>query len=95
MEHVVKREPTAGVYLAVWAGLLALTALTVSLAGLGLGKLGILVVLAIAGAKSAFIAAYYMHLRYERVRLYVGFVLIAVLTLAIFTGLTLLEVAGR
>ena len=51
--------------------------------------------LAIAAAKSALIAAYFMHLRYERVRLYVGFVLIALATLAVFTGLTMLEVAGR
>ena len=95
MEHVVKREATARVYLAVWAGLLALTALTVSLAGVGLGRLGIVSVLGIAGAKSALIAAYFMRLRYERVRLYVGFVVIAVATLAIFVGLTVLEVASR
>ena len=81
--------------MAVWAGLLALTALTLWLAGADLGRLGVAVALAIAAAKSALIAAYFMHLRYERLRLYVGFVLIALATLAVFTGLTLLEVAGR
>ena len=83
------------VHLVVWAGLLALTALTVSLAGFGFGRLGILLVLGIAGTKSALIAAYFMHLRYEKIRLYVGLIAIALATLAIFSGLTILEVATR
>lgn len=95
MEHVERPGATVSVYVAVWVGLLALTALTVLLAGNDLGRLGVGVALAIAAAKSALIAAYFMHLRYERVRLYVGFVLIALATLAVFTGLTMLEVAGR
>ncbi len=69
--------------------------MTVALASVGLGRLGILVVLLIAGTKSALIAAWFMHLRYERIRLYVGFVLIAFATLAIFMGLALVDVAGR
>lgn len=95
MERIERREPTAVVHLAVWAGLLALTVLTVSLAGVGLGRLGIVLVLGIAGTKSALIAAYFMHLRYEKIRLYVGLILIALATLAVFAGLTILEVATR
>jgi cytochrome c oxidase subunit 4 len=86
---------TVRTYLSVWGGLLAFTALTVASASLGLGWVGILVVLAIAAAKSSLIAAYFMHLRYERVRLFVAFVLIALAALTVFVGLTISDVAAR
>jgi len=79
----------------VWICLLALTALTVSMASLRLGRLSIVAVLAVAAAKSSLVLAYFMHLRYEKVRLYLGFFLISAAALAIFLGLTLTDILAR
>jgi cytochrome c oxidase subunit IV len=96
VEHTTaKGEATITVYLVVWAALVTFTGLTVALAGVGFGRAGILIVLGIAGTKTALIGAYFMHLRYERQHLYSGLVAVAFATLAIFTGLTVLEVAAR
>ncbi len=95
MEHTRRHEATVAVYLAVWAGLLVLTAATVALASLNLAWLGVLAALAVAGIKSALIASYFMHLRYEKGRLYIGLVAITLGALAIFAGLTLVDVVSR
>jgi cytochrome c oxidase subunit 4 len=95
VEHTVKGEATGTIYLAVWAGLLALTAVTVALASLNLGGFAVAAALAVAAVKSALIAAYFMHLRYEKVRLYAGFVVITLVVLAIFAGLTIVDVVSR
>jgi cytochrome c oxidase subunit 4 len=95
VESTANRQGTARTYLTVWAGLLALTGLTVTMASVGLGKLTIASVLVIAATKTSIIAAWFMHLRYEKIRLYVAFVLIALGTLAIFTALTATDVASR
>ena len=88
-------SPTARVLVAVWLGLLALTALTVGMASVDLGKASILAVLGIAALKSGLVLAFFMHLRYEKVRLYLGLLLIAVATLGIFLGLTLTDILAR
>ena len=95
MQGTAKRQATAATYLTVWASLLALTALTVTMASVGLGKLTIVSVLVIAATKTSIIAAWFMRLRYEKIHLYLAFVLIALATLAIFTGLTATDVASR
>jgi cytochrome c oxidase subunit 4 len=83
-----------GAYVTVWLALMILLALTVTAAGLGLGALSVLAVLAIAGVKSALVLNYFMHLKYEgfliRLVLFVG---LAVLVIII--ALTYLEVITR
>ena len=88
-------SPTARLLVLVWLCLLALTGLTVGMASLDLGKASILAVLGIAAIKSGLVLAFFMHLRYEKVRLYLGLFLIAVATLAIFLGLVLTDILAR
>ena len=63
MEH--RRRIPYGLYLMVWAGLLVLTALTVTVAGLHLGTASVAAAVCIAAAKAALVLLYFMHLKYE------------------------------
>jgi cytochrome c oxidase subunit 4 len=60
--HVV---PTK-ILLGVWAALLVLTWLTVSVTQVDLDSLNIVIALGIAVVKSVLVALYFMHLRYDR-----------------------------
>ncbi len=79
----------------VWAALLALTALTVTMADLNLGRVSILVVIAIAAVKSTLVLLFFMHLLTEKRLLLKLLVPIAICTLAIFIGLTYVDVLNR
>jgi cytochrome c oxidase subunit 4 len=82
-------------YIYIWIALLVLTAITVTTADLNIGKIGILVVLAIATVKSILVLLYFMHLRSEKRLLLKILVPIAIATLAIFIGLTYVDVLNR
>ena len=82
-------------YIYVWVGLLALTALTVTMADLNLGRVSILVVIAIAAVKSTLVLLFFMHLLTEKRLLLKLLVPIAICTLAIFIGLTYVDVLNR
>jgi cytochrome c oxidase subunit 4 len=82
-------------YIWVWGGLLVLTALTVTMADLNLGRLSILVVIAIAAVKSTLVLLFFMHLLSERRLLLKLLVPVAICTLAIFIGLTYVDVLNR
>jgi cytochrome c oxidase subunit IV len=69
ISHVVSLKTLV----AVFAALLALTALTVAAAGVDLGNLNLYAALAIAGVKAGLVALYFMHLRYDRPFLSVEF----------------------
>ncbi|MGO8693304.1 MAG: cytochrome C oxidase subunit IV family protein [Rectinemataceae bacterium] len=92
-----EREIVPGVrsYLTVWGCLVALTALTVTMASLHLGAATIVAVLAIAAVKSTLVLFYFMHLRYERRLLIKLLMPIALATLAIFIGLTYTDILYR
>jgi len=60
--HVVP----AKVLLGTGAALLALTIATVVTSRIDLGAFNVVLALSIAGAKAALVAAFFMHLRYER-----------------------------
>ncbi len=82
-------------YTLVWAGLMVLTGLTVTSAQLNIGKFAIFVCLAIASIKSILVLLYFMHLRHEQ-RLAIKLALpIALVALAVFIGLTFIDVAAR
>ena len=87
--------PTARTYVCVWVGLLMLTGLTVSVAGRGLGKLSVLVVLVIAGVKSGLILLYFMHLKYERGLLFKLIMPGTILLLVLFIGMVFTDIAFR
>jgi len=71
-------------YIFVWLGLLALTALTVTIAGINLGNLTIVVALVIAMIKSILVVNIFMHIKFDMV-VFKIFVIVGFLTLlAIF-----------
>jgi cytochrome c oxidase subunit IV len=88
-------EATLKTYIAVWAGLMAFTALTVTAASLNLGGLAIIICLGIAAVKASLVLLYFMHLRYEDKLLIKLLIPIVIITLAIFIGLTYSDVITR
>ena len=82
-------------YVGIWLALVALTILTVTTAGLGIGRIGILIVLAIAATKSTLVLLWFMHLATEKRLLLKLLVPIAICVLAIFIGLTYTDVLNR
>ena len=82
-------------YILVWVGLVVLTALTVTSASLNFGRVGIMIVLAIAAIKSSLVLLYFMNLLFEKRLLLKILVPIAVCALAIFIGLTYTDVLFR
>jgi cytochrome c oxidase subunit 4 len=89
--HMVKYRT----YILVWLGLVILTGITVSLAGMNLRHLSIFTPLLIAALKSGLVLSYFMHLRYERSLLFKLMIPIVLATLTIFIGLTFSDVAFR
>jgi cytochrome c oxidase subunit 4 len=90
-------RPEAGprTYVAIWAILVALTGVTVATAYVDLRAVAIIVCLAIATVKSTLVFLYFMHLRYEKQRLVLLVIPIAVVALAVFIGLTFSDVITR
>jgi len=82
-------------YIYVWLALLVLTAITVTTAELNIGRIGIIVVLAIAATKSTLVLLWFMHVKSEKRLLLKLLVPIAIGTLAIFIGLTYTDVLTR
>jgi len=81
-------------FIIVWAMLLILTATTVTVSRIHLGPLNIWVALGIASVKSALVIFIFMHMKYERMFLKL-FLVIALVTLAIFIGLNFFDVLYR
>ena len=81
-------------FIAVWLGLLALTALTIKAAQLHLGALGMLANLLIASSKASLVLWFFMHLKYEQ-RLLKVMLLIPIVTLTIIIGLTFFDIWYR
>ena len=82
-------------YILVWLGLVILTGITVSMAGMNLGRLSIGIVLAIAALKSGLVLNYFMHLKYETGLLFKLMIPIVLAALTIFIGLTFTDIAFR
>ena len=76
----------------IWFGLLALTGLTVALAGINLGRWIIVSALTIAGIKTVLVVNVFMHLKSEE-RVFRVFVAVALLTFTIFIVLTFFDYA--
>jgi cytochrome c oxidase subunit 4 len=91
-QHTAGHGPSPAALLLVYAGLLALTGLTVALAGVDLGRWILISALGIASVKTVMVLNTFMHLKYED-RLFRVFVGVAVLTLTIFFVLTFFDYA--
>ncbi|HVN48012.1 MAG TPA: cytochrome C oxidase subunit IV family protein [Bacteroidota bacterium] len=87
-QHIV----SYGQYLLIWLGLVALTCLTVALAGIDLGRWVIVTALVIASVKGLFVLNNFMHLKFEE-RVFRIFVLVALVTFLIFISLTFFDYA--
>lgn len=84
----------ARTYLKVLAALLALTAVTVVVAGFDFGAGNVIVALGIASVKAALVALFFMHLRNEKPMNGIIFVS-GVVFLGIFLALTLIDTDTR
>ena len=74
----------------LWLGLLALTGLTVALAGIELGSLVVVTALVIASTKAVLVLNVFMHLKFED-RVFRFFVAAALTVLFIFFALTFMD----
>src|SRR5437773_3218125 len=63
-----------GSYIMVWLGLVACTAITVTIAGLNLGAITLTTALVIAGVKSFLVITYFMHVKNDNamIKLFFG-----------------------
>lgn len=81
-------------YILIWVGLVMLTATTVSLAGIDIGRWVIVTALTIASIKTALVLGVFMHLKFEE-KIFRVFVLVAGVTFLIFITLTFFDYAFR
>jgi cytochrome c oxidase subunit IV len=78
------------VLLAVFAALMALTAITVAVSYFNFGALNLMVALGVATIKAALVALWFMHLRYEN-GLNAFIFLVGVVFLGLFLIITMLD----
>jgi cytochrome c oxidase subunit IV len=83
-----------GTYFLIWCGLVILTAVTVFVSGMDLGRLSVYTALCVALVKTGLVLFFFMHLKYEQ-RLFQVMLLVAVITLTVFIGLTFLDISYR
>ena len=69
MEHEKEKHESHqisyGTYVLVWLALLALTSITVTVAGINFGNYTLLIALVIAAIKSSLVIMIFMHIKYE------------------------------
>lgn len=78
----------------IWLLLLLLTAITVLITRIDLGGFKVLGALTVACIKAGLVIAVFMHMKYEN-RLLKILLFVALLTLAVFIGLTFFDVLYR
>ena len=83
-----------GVYLLTWIALILLTAVTVTVAGMQLGGLSVAVALLVAAVKGTVVVLFFMHLR-EEMPIFTIMLIVAIITLTIFIGVTFFDILFR
>ncbi len=81
-------------FLYVWIALIILTATTITVAGLHLGRFSTLTALAIASIKASLVLWFFMHLKYEK-RVFKVLLLVPIATLTFIIGLTFFDIWYR
>lgn len=81
-------------FVSVWATLLTLTAITVTVAKADLGAFSTITAIMIASVKAGLVLWFFMHLKYEK-RLLKLLLLVPIVTLAVIIGLTFVDVLYR
>lgn len=87
-------HPTYGTYVLVWLGLLALTSITVTVAGVNFGNYTLLIALVIAAIKSALVINIFMHIRFDE-PIFKVFLLLSGFTLVVIFLLTFFDIIYR
>jgi cytochrome c oxidase subunit 4 len=94
-EEAHAHEPVGyGTYFLTWFALVFLTAITVTAAGLHLGRISVLVALIIATVKASTVVYLFMHMKYEDRGLRL-LIVIMLSFLAIMLGLTFTDILFR
>ncbi|MDF1612400.1 MAG: cytochrome C oxidase subunit IV family protein [Stygiobacter sp.] len=86
MEHT-KKHPGYTTYILVWLALLVFTSITVTIAGIDLGKYTLLIAMFIAAIKSALVINIFMHIKFEE-KIFKVFIFLSGMTLLIIFILT-------
>lgn len=81
-------------YLSIWFGLLILTGVTVTVAGLNLGPLSVLGAILIAAVKSTLVVMFFMNIKYED-RVFKIMLALAIVTLVVILVLTFADTSFR
>lgn len=81
-------------YLIVFAGLIALTLVTVEVARLDLGPFNQIVALLVAAVKTTLVALIFMHVRYSRPMVWLS-IFCGLLWVALLIGLTMVDFSSR
>jgi len=94
-ETMEKKNPRPfSTYILIWLGLLMLTGVTITVAGLNLGTLSVLGAIVIAAIKSTLVVLYFMHIKYED-RVFKIMLGLAIFTLVVILVLTFADVSYR
>jgi cytochrome c oxidase subunit 4 len=83
-----------GTYVLVWIALLAFTSITVTIAGVSLGRYTLLVALFIAAIKSALVINIFMHIKFDE-KIFKVFLLLSGFTLLVIFILTFFDFLYR
>lgn len=83
-----------GTYVLVWIALLAFTSITVTIAGVSLGRYTLLVALFIAAIKSALVINIFMHIKFDE-KIFKVFLLLSAFTLLVIFILTFFDFLYR
>lgn len=83
-----------GIYVLVWLSLIALTSITVTVAGIDFGNIALAIALFIAAIKSSLVINYFMHIKYEE-PIFKAFILLSGMTLLVIFVLTFFDVFNR
>lgn len=93
--HNHAHNPTYGIYILVWLGLIGLTAITVTIAGLDFGPLFTVVsALTIATVKTLLVANYFMHVKFDS-RVFKIFILVCIVIFLTMIILTFFDLTFR
>jgi cytochrome c oxidase subunit 4 len=92
--HSNNNHPGYSTYFFVWLALLAFTSITVTVAGINLGKYTMLVALGIAAVKSILVVNIFMHIKFEE-KIFKVFIALSFSTLLIIFILTSFDIIYR
>jgi len=87
-------ETGYGVYILVWLGLVALTAITITISGIHLGSVTLVAALTIAAVKSTLVVSYFMHVRFDNMMIKI-FIYVCLLVFVIIMILTFTDLSFR